>query len=71
MINIFKNTLKVSLTSPVSKPSSAYQAHRQTWPFKCIAKSKTDISDEVTQTWQGLIDIKNHITAQLDSENDG
>jgi len=39
--------------------------------FKWIARKKVITDENQQQTWLKLVDIKDHIVAQLDSENDG
>ena len=39
--------------------------------FKFLAKTKAAIDELQQQTWLSLNDLSNHITALLDSDNDG
>lgn len=38
--------------------------------FKWLAKIKSP-NESIIQTWNSIIDLKKHIIAQLDSDNDG
>lgn len=39
--------------------------------LKWIAKNQNQLKDHHKQTWYSILDLKNHIAAQLDSDNDG
>jgi hypothetical protein len=44
---------------------------RHNFIFKWISRRKINADENQQQTWLKIVDIKDHIVAQLDSDNDG